>query len=610
MKRINIVSAVIGFLLLAVISGTGTSRAEDSMNRGTQRAGDFSPRTVEPAQEILLGVYTLDQTLADDLLGEENLLQIFIQMYLLRSSAFEAGKSLSTLPDEEKMLLAQNCLIKGNLLLVMGTAQQQEQIAEFLKKLEAACKKITAATQDVELETVVVKTPEGRKEYGVPQKSKSSPLPQMLPKMPETPPVYPKAEPYFGPAQTQPGVIPQAHPYAVPQQQMPVYHLPSQMAYNYPQANPYTQPQPHYLQPTPPTPIEQTVVIAVPFVNRKAKDFVEMLKCVEDWEHYLIFADENTNTFLMFNRADRADVNTIARIMAELFDGQKPFHEAFADLETFMGAMESVAVETFPIQHRSAEDICRFYRCMRAAASLVVLAKEPELKMAPIHHSVDESGKTLIVAMWGSNSLPRSMSAGIKNFLAMYDVPQPATPNETNKPNITALRFQNRDAAEFVRLLRNLYQAVAETENKSTPPPVLFDAQSQTVVVIITDRFFLDADNLQTMAGFYDAGAEIKYGWKNLNDFLAQNPGATAKSYPLTNYPAEPLCHLLRCLFSAVHQGTGVSMQTAFFTDETSKKLMVATTEQDEDDRNKLHQMFTKFVELCDQAEKPRPLAR
>ncbi|MCL2117215.1 MAG: hypothetical protein FWH27_02190 [Planctomycetaceae bacterium] len=555
MKRIASAQvAAIVLLLLAAFSGSGL-QASDTGNK---------------TPELLLEVYTLDKILEAPDLIDAGELHKFLCVYLIASHMQETGKSVSLMPVDEQMFLTESCQINSNLLIVMATSRQQEQIAAFLKKLEAAGEKIAAAKTDNASYSAEISHLMEMTAYRV---TPAQPDPVATPSgdgdyRPSS------GYRYYGPAQVQSGPISQAHP--------------------------YTQPQPYYLQPA--KPIEQTV-IAVPFANRKAKDFVELLKCEEDWEQYQIFADENTNTFMMLVGADRTEVISITRIAAELFDGQKPFNDLFADLDTFMRATESVTVETFPIQYRSAQEICRFHQSLRAAVSLVV----QEAVVAPVHTSVDESGKTLIYAYPQVLASNRS-SDHIKTFLAKYDVPQDAAPDTgedvsktAGQTNIMVFRFQNRDAAGFAGLLRNLCQAGAETQ-KYLASVVLFDPQSQTVVLTNLDTSFLSADEMSKMAEFYDAEPEIRYAWISLNEFLAQNPGASAKSYSLNNASAEPLCHFLRSLYNRTNNSdTGDCF--AFFTDETSKKLMIATTEKDGDMLNKLHQCLAKFIELCDRSE-------
>ena len=695
MKRIASAQvATIVLLLLAAFSGSGL-QASDTGNK---------------TPELLLEVYTLDKILEAPDLIDAGELHKFLCVYLIASHMQETGKSVSLMPVDEQMFLTESCQINSNLLIVMATSRQQEQIAAFLKKLEAAGDKIAVAKTDAEIETVVAETPEVKAEYGLPQNQATHPAQEVVTKFleeigngndkeafalftpkaqeeyrknnlslhsglfqgmtfrvtgsaempgnnfdsvfvemklgndltdsvwgvrkigdeyriafmmmtqdnselltldfenpaktlevkpahtPPEPPMFQQVTPaqpdpvatpsgdgdyrpssgyrYYGPAQVQSGPISQAHP--------------------------YTQPQPYYLQLA--KPIEQTV-IAVPFANRKAKDFVELLKCEEDWEQYQIFADENTNTFMMLVGADRTEVISITRIAAELFDGQKPFNDLFADLDTFMRATESVTVETFPIQYRSAKEICRFRQSLRAAVSLVV----QEEVMMPVHTSVDKSGKTLIYA-YPQVLASNRPSDHIKTFLAKYDVPQDAAPDTgedvsktAGQTNIMVFRFQNRDAAGFAGLLRNLCQAGAETQ-KYLASVVLFDPQSQTVVLTNLDTSFLSADEMSKMAEFYDAEPEIRYAWISLNEFLAQNPGASAKSYSLNNASAEPLCHFLRSLYNRTNNSdTGDCF--AFFTDETSKKLIIATTEKDGDMLNELYQCLAKFIELCDRSE-------
>jgi len=108
---------------------------------------NITPPTPPQAQpEMLLEVYSLkkikaspEEWLADGEIGE------LIRLYILNASAqdaFDAGDTEQEFHAKYQKISIQalaSCKEKGNLLIVMATAKQQEQIAAFLKKLEAIC---------------------------------------------------------------------------------------------------------------------------------------------------------------------------------------------------------------------------------------------------------------------------------------------------------------------------------------------------------------------------------------------------------------------------------------------------------------------------------------
>ena len=166
-------------------------------------------------------------------------------------------------------------------------------------------------------------------------------------------------------------------------------------------------------------------------------------------------------------------------------------------------------------------------------------------------------------------------------------------------------------------LVKNFYQ-VGQAMNEKTQVewgPILLDPQTQTVVV--QDHFMSDKlqkFKLQKFVAAYDTPPGTNhYEFQNLNEFLMKNPGSKAISYSLKNYSAEPLCHLFRSMFVTMENPEQV-IPVAFFIDETSRKLTVATSLPNEiieraneadkkmmvDAISKYHSFIAKFVELCD----------
>ncbi|MCL2623930.1 MAG: hypothetical protein FWD31_09725 [Planctomycetaceae bacterium] len=621
-RRFDCLAGAIVLLILAAFPiGTLFSGLQDS-DKGLLA----SEQTVK-SPEILLEVYTLDKVQAVPGMFTDDVMEELLQDYLDRTDPDVSGGSPA-------------CRVKGNLLIVMATARQQEQIAAFLKKLEEAGDKSAKPEQPVPLTMPQLEeTPQlirplpaetfvpPQSTFVPPQSVSPQPVPMAMPRIEQTP------QPQYHPGSA---YVP-AYPLSLPPQPQP-----------YPGYAPaYAQPQSYvdpadgraYGRPTPPQPVlldaldDQTAdVIAVPFVHRKAKDFVEILTCVFISPPAIFLADENSNTFIMMDTdsvARRDDgMYPIVRRMALLFDGQLPL-EDYPSLEVFMAAHDSVVVDTYPFQHRSAEDVCHFWRCLRSA-----FQQHDGIAQFVFAHFVDESGKVLMVANTVPDSEREIFDKTTKDFLQRYDVPQKAgeAASET-KPPFRAFRLQHRNPAEFAWLLKNIFQVSGEVGGSAFPLLVWYDSASQTVVLRDPGEMI----PLQTMLELYDRplGQEaIQYPWASLNEFLAKNPGAQARSYSFKSASVESasvagrinsepasvagrsglesasvagrsglesaINHFLRCLYGAV--GDRRSSELAFFADETSHKLITAiVAEDDEEEIASFHKAIAKFVELCDQ---------
>jgi len=265
-------------------------------------------------------------------------------------------------------------------------------------------------------------------------------------------------------------------------------------------------------------------------------------------------------------------------------------------------------VETYPLTHRSAKELCHFVRAGLQTMEIIMTPKidENELKamLSTTAFFTDESDKVLIVARNASSNSMYYDSESMKKCLAKYDVPQ--TTGEvvapSGQPIAQAFRLQNRNPAEFAMLLNNFAITAGEVDEESVGFAVHFDASTQTVVVLYKngEGYIGPPDLFSGMLSLYDAkSGTSNYEYAGLSDFLAKHPGAIAKSFQVKNIPAESVCHFWRCFYASAKQQDSVAViKIAFFVDEKSQKLMVADADETE-----FLSRIAKFVELCNQEQ-------
>jgi len=484
----------------------------------------------------------------------------------------------------------ENMLIVASSFDMKTTVEFVEQLKPFLQTWDQPQALPASTYQPVQKNDAppvfenALQKPETPRPILVQELPRAQPIEMLQPSQPPVPQqqTYPQLSPY------QPELQQQAFP-QMPQQ----YPPPGQQA--------GTVPQPHYLQ----VDDSQTShVIAVPFVNRKAKDFLDLLMLDEDFSAIgeRMFVDERSNTFIFTGISSAPDREAYIRNFCRAFDKPELLGQ-FPDLESFMAQTESVAVETYPLTHRSAKELCHFARAGLQTMEIIMTPKidENELKVMLFTTAffTDESDKVLIVARNASSNSMYYDSEHLKKCLAKYDVPQTIGEvlEPTGQPIAQAFRLQNRNPAEFAMLLKNFAITAGELDKESVGFAVHFDASTQTVVVLYQSDNFIE--EITNMVPFYDAkSGASNYEYASLSDFLAKHPGAIAKSFQVKNIPAESVCHFWRCFYASAKQQDSVGViKIAFFVDEKSQKLMVASIDDG------IFQAIAKFVELCNQEQ-------